>query len=139
MYTIWGQHVVNMLYNIILLEPSIFFYVLYDYDCDYNMYNWYMISFFFFLNQQFITWHVVADHGSYFVTIYNRSRLHEEMEKEREMENRKRTKEANRKNPKREIEGIVQVVPKSIWSNGVQIVYKCESFGVSYQEHDKMT
>ena len=35
------------------------------------------------------------------------SRLHEEIEKEREIENRKRTKETNRKNPKGEIEGIV--------------------------------
>ena len=49
----------------------------------------------------------MADYGSYFVTTYNRSRLHKEMEKEREKENRKRTKGANRKNPKREIEGIV--------------------------------
>jgi len=57
---------------------------------------------------------MVADCGSYFVTTYNRSRLHEETEKEREMENRKRTKGANQKNPKREIKGIVQVVPKSI-------------------------
>jgi len=69
---------------------------------------------FFFLNQQFITWHAVADHGSYFVTTYNRSRLHEETEKEREMENKKRTKGTNQKNPKGEIEGIVQVIPKSI-------------------------
>jgi len=52
-------------------------------------------SFFFFLNQQFITWCTVADCGSYFVTTYNRSRLHEEMENKREMENRKRTKGTN--------------------------------------------
>jgi len=56
----------------------------------------------------------VADHSSYFVTTYNRSRLHEEMEKEREMENRKRTKGTNQKSPRGEIKGIAQVVPKSI-------------------------
>ena len=45
------------------------------------------IFFFFFLNQQFITWHTVVDHGSYFVTTYNRSKLHEEIEtEERERE-----------------------------------------------------
>ena len=43
----------------------------------------------FFLNQQFITWYVVVDRGSYFVTTYNRSKLHEEMETEgREREKR---------------------------------------------------
>jgi len=57
---------------------------------------------------------MVADYGSYFITTYNRSRLHEETEKERKIENRKRTKRTNQKNPKEEIEGIVQVVPKSI-------------------------
>ena len=29
----------------------------------------------FFLNQQFITWNVRADHGSYFVTTYNEDKL----------------------------------------------------------------
>ena len=43
--------------------------------------------FFFFLNQQFITQYTVVDHGSYFVTTYNRSKLHEEIEtEERERE-----------------------------------------------------
>ena len=36
--------------------------------------------FFFFLNQQFITRHMVVDYGNYFVTTYNRSSLHVEME-----------------------------------------------------------
>ena len=49
-------------------------------------------SSYFFLNQQFITWYVVVDHGSYFVTTYNRSKLHEEMETE-EREREKRYKE----------------------------------------------
>ena len=56
----------------------------------------------------------MADCGSYFVTTYNRSRLHEETEKEGEKENRKRTKGANQINQKRKIEGIVQVIPNSI-------------------------
>jgi len=34
---------------------------------------------------------MVADHSSYFITTYNRSRLHEEMEKEREKGIRKWT------------------------------------------------
>ena len=54
-----------------------------------------LFFFFFFLNQQFITRHTVADYGSYFITIYNRSRLHEETEKEREKKSKKRTKAAN--------------------------------------------
>ena len=42
---------------------------------------------FFFLNQQFITWHVVVDCGSYFVTTYKRNKLHgEEETEERERE-----------------------------------------------------
>jgi len=51
------------------------------------------VPFFFFLNQQFITRHAVVDRGSYFVTTYKRSKLHEgketeERERERgEMEN----------------------------------------------------
>ena len=47
--------------------------------------------FFFFLNQKFITWHVVVDFSSYKVTTYNRCRLHEEMKtEEREREKRYR-------------------------------------------------
>ena len=42
-----------------------------------------------FFNQQFITWHAVADHGSYFVTTYKRCRQH----KKEETEERKRKKE----------------------------------------------
>ena len=57
---------------------------------------------------------MVADCGSYFVTTYNRSKLHEEINKKGEKENRKRTKGADRINQKRKIEGIVQVIPNSI-------------------------
>ena len=69
-------------------------------------------SFFFFFNQQFITWHVVADCGSYFVTTYNRSRLHEEKKKKKK--NKKRTKKTNHKNLKVKVKGEIQVVQKSI-------------------------
>jgi len=46
--------------------------MLYDvsYDCGHMP-----LHFLFFLNQQFITWGVEADCGSYFVTTYNRGRL----------------------------------------------------------------
>ena len=37
-------------------------------------------KFFFFFNQQFITWLAVEDRSSYFVTTYNRCTLHKEME-----------------------------------------------------------
>ena len=49
--------------------------------------------------QQFITQSMVADCSSYFVTIYNRSRLHEE--KENKKKNKKRTKKTNRSKLKR--------------------------------------
>ena len=54
----------------------------------------------FFLYQQFITWHTVADCGSYFITTYNRSRLHEEKKKKKENEKRK-TKKTNHTEVKR--------------------------------------
>jgi len=37
----------------------------------------------FFLNQQFITWHAVANYGSYFVTTYKRNRLARELKLKR--------------------------------------------------------
>ena len=47
----------------------------------------------FFLNQQFITQHTLADRGSYFVATYMRSRLtwnERDRESEREKKNNKR-------------------------------------------------
>ena len=58
------------------------------------------LIFFFFLNQQFITRSTVADCGSYFITTYNRSRLHEEKKKKKENEKRK-TKKTNHTEVKR--------------------------------------
>ena len=37
----------------------------------------------FFFNQQFITWYAEVDHGSYFVTIYKGTILHEGKETDR--------------------------------------------------------
>ena len=100
-------------YLISILESSISFFILYDHvtcDCDICdhpvtcvTFPSHMIShhtslsksslfFYFFLNQQFVTQHMVVDHGSYFITTYNRSKLHEEMETE-EREREKRYKE----------------------------------------------
>ena len=47
--------------------------------------------FFIFLNQQFIIWHIVADHGSYFITTYKRNRLTRELKLKKEKERGKRT------------------------------------------------
>ena len=55
----------------------------------------------FFLNQQFITQHAVVDRGSYFVTTYNKSKLHEEMETEKR-EREKRYKELIKEIEKKE-------------------------------------
>ena len=50
-------------------------------------------SFFFFLNQQFITWHTKADCGSYFIAIYKRNRLTRELKlKGKEEEKEKKSK-----------------------------------------------
>jgi len=44
---------------------------------------------FFFLNHKFITWCPVADHGSYFVTTLNKTKVTKEKEKERKKERKK--------------------------------------------------
>ena len=119
--------------------------------CDYDLYNHHMTSvifllhvmicvtiisyLFFFLIQQFITQCTVADHGSYFVTTYNRSRLHERKRKRK----RKKDIELIEWVKKGKNKGIIWVNPKSIWNDRIRIVYEYESFWVSYQEHDKMT
>ena len=50
-----------------------------------------MVCFFLKKNQQFITWSAQADHGSYFVTTYNRSRQiwNREYKERKERERRK--------------------------------------------------
>ena len=50
---------------------------------------------FFFLNHQFITWDVVTDHDSYFITTYKRHRQHEGEEKEKENRDKIKEKRAN--------------------------------------------
>ena len=54
--------------DIILISNSKFFFELTIY---------YIVYSFFFLNQQFITQHTKVDHGSYFITMYRRTILHE--------------------------------------------------------------
>ena len=54
-------------------------------------------TFFFFLNQQFITWHAVADCGSYFVTTYRRHRQHVEEETEEGKRKKEEKKGTNHK------------------------------------------
>ena len=50
----------------------------------------------FFLNQQFITWSMQADHGRYFVTTYNRSRqTWNRKQKERKEKKRRKTNHEN--------------------------------------------
>ena len=52
----------------------------------------------FFLNQQFITQSMRANHGSYFVTIYITCRLHEERNRRRKQESgQRRGKEKNKR------------------------------------------
>ena len=54
--------------------------------------------FFFFLNQQFITWHTVADCGSDYVTTYMQSKLtwNYKKGKEKEMKREKERKTNNK-------------------------------------------
>ena len=52
----------------------------------------------FFLNQQFITWHVVVDHGSDYVATYMQSKL--TLRYNRERKKRKKEKEREREKQK---------------------------------------
>ena len=56
---------------------------------------------YFFLNQQSITWSTMADHSSYFVTMYKRTKQYEEREEKRE---RKKREEREQNKKKRENE-----------------------------------
>ena len=56
---------------------------------------------FFFLNQQFITRSTVADYSSYFITTYNRSRLHAEKKRKKGI-GKRRPKKTNYTKVKRE-------------------------------------
>ena len=52
----------------------------------------------FFYIQQFITWSMRADCGSYFVTTYKTSKLHEERKRKEEKKLRKRKGKGKEKN-----------------------------------------
>ena len=51
----------------------------------------------FFLNQQFVTWYIVADCGSYFITTYRRCRQHVEEETEKRKRKKEEEKGTNHK------------------------------------------
>jgi len=73
------------------------FYTLHEYvTCDWcvtlSHANVTACNFFFYLNQQFITWYAMVDCGSYFVTTYKRSRLTWGLKQEREKEKKKKYK-----------------------------------------------
>ena len=51
----------------------------------------------FFLNQQFITQGVRADHGSYFVTMYKTNKLYKERNRKRKKDKKKRSRKRKRK------------------------------------------
>ena len=56
--------------------------------------------FFFFLNQQFITWCTKADHGSYFRNYIHRTQTNMGLERRKEM--REKDKRTNRKKDRKE-------------------------------------
>ena len=76
----------NFVLSLFYLFNKSYHYLTFMKSPDKVIINFY--EYFFFLNQQFITWCTVADRDSYFVTMYKRSRLHERME----IEIRKRSK-----------------------------------------------
>ena len=55
------------------------------------------VTFFFFLNQQFIIWSAVADCGSYFVTMYRRTESTWRVKKEKRKEKKDKKREKNKK------------------------------------------
>ena len=90
-----------MLYNIIVLKPSIFFHV--THDCvtvmvtlvtvTYNI----MLFFFFFLNHQFITWHTKVDRGSYFRNYVHRKQTQRKIKKKEKEKEKKQDIRTNRR------------------------------------------
>ena len=80
---------VDLIFKIVFCFVSIF------YSCSQFIHT--VISeFLFFLNQQFITWGVVADHGSYFVTTYIKTVY--KKKKERNKRNKKKKQKKNESN-----------------------------------------
>ena len=92
-----------------------------------------MCLFFFFFDQQFITWHAKIDCGSYFITTYRENML-TRGDKLKEREEREKGKRGTNRQRRRKIERK----PSSTWCNTL-IVCKCESTRIGDQEHSKMT
>jgi len=91
----------------------------------------------FFFNQQFITWHTEVDRGSYFVTTYRRTKLHEGRGSDKEKEKIKQG--ANWKEDLRPKERNELLIRPSLtrisWWN---IVRKSKSFRIGSQKHDEV-
>ena len=80
-----------------------------------NIYFYHILNrFFFFLkkNQQFITQHANADHGSYFVTTYKKNRLTRGLKLKRKKKDKE--KMTNWKEKEKEIEKQVQLGKKYV-------------------------
>ena len=127
---------------LLILEPPIFFFVSLDcviYDCDrcYTSNFCHLTLFFFFPNQQVITWHTKVYHGSYFITMYRRTKLHERRRNDKEEEKIKQG--ANQKgDPRPKERNKLLVTPSSTRSNWWNIVRKSESFRIRSQKHDEV-
>jgi len=92
---------------------------------------------YFFLNQQFIAWHMEVDRGSYFVTTYKRTKLHEERENDKEEEKIKQW--TNRKgDPRPKERNKLLVNPSSTWSDWWNIVRKSKSSRIRSQKYDEV-
>ena len=97
----------------------------------------YILTTFFFLNQQFIIWHTEVDYGSYFITTYKRTKLHEGRRNDKEEEMIKQG--ANwKEDPRPKERNKLLVTPSSTWSNWWNIVRKSKSFRIRSQKHDEV-
>ena len=56
---------------------------------------------FFFLNQQFITWHAKADHGSYFHNYVQRKHTNREIKGKKEEKEKEKEKKSKNKSIKK--------------------------------------
>ena len=97
----------------------------------------YTLYFFLFLNQQFITWHMEVDYGSYFVTTYRRTKLHEGRGNDKEEEKIKQG--TNWKgDPRPKERNKLLVTLSSTQSDWWNIVRKGESFRIRSQKHNEV-
>jgi len=69
---------------------------------------------FYFYNQQFITQNTRADHGSYDITIYKKSRLHEKRNREKEKAEKEERKHRKYKDKKKRNQMHIRSLPTSL-------------------------